>query len=457
MARRSFLVRSAPVVAAALAAAACGTRLPSRAFTTTTSSAPRVATGGATTSTGGNPASDVGVTADEVRVGLIVSRTSPLGAETFSGPMYGARAYFDGLNLRGGVHGRKVKVIVCDDGSTGAGNRTCVRKLIDHDKVFAFAGNSIFQYAGAPYVSQQGVPDVGGQPIGNAYDQYQHLYNIYGTDVPRDGKVGFDGKLYGGTEVYRWVKEALGAKTAGVVSYNQSDSQRFAAYTEQGLRVEGFSVVPEQVDFAVPNWDAVAADMKAHHVEVVFDALDTTGNVRLCRAMDAANMKVKAKVLTVQSWGESVRSDYSASPTCRNSLYATANDLNYMDTRYPVVAQFRGDMRRSFPDRADRLSMWEEEGWASAQWLTDAMSSCGAQLTRACVEAYMNRPVPYDGHGLLTPRNFVVNQHPGGTEHNCLNVAQWQDAAFGGKGGWVTKTPDMQHTCYDVPSIAYSP
>src|SRR5690606_10049847 len=86
-----------------------------------------------TTTTNGNPASDVGVTSDEIHVGIIVSKTSPLGSETFSSPMYGARAYFESLNERGGINGRTVKVTVCDDGATGAGNRRCARQLIEDD------------------------------------------------------------------------------------------------------------------------------------------------------------------------------------------------------------------------------------------------------------------------------------------------------------------------------------
>jgi branched-chain amino acid transport system substrate-binding protein len=131
-------------------------------------------------------------------------------------------------------------------------------------------------------------------------------------------------------------------------------------------------------------------------------------------------------------------------------------DRNYMDVQYPPVAQFRAEIKAAFPDREDRLSMWELEGWASAQWLTDAMTSCGADLTRRCVEDYMNRPVDYDGHGLLVPRNFIVEPTPAPTQHNCLNVAQWQDSAYGGQGGWVTRAPDMNTTCFDVPAVAYS-
>jgi branched-chain amino acid transport system substrate-binding protein len=443
-------IRTVAVVTFAFILTACGTRLPDSAFTTTT------VAGAPTSAASTNPASDVGVTPTDVRVGLIVSKTSALGSETFSPPMYGALAYFKALNERGGVAGRTIDVDECDDSGTGAGNRNCVHKLVDDDKVFAFAGNSIYQYVAAAEVNDKDVPDIAGQPIGNAYDQYQHLYNLYGAVYPRNGKVGYDGKLYGGTEVYRYFKTTLGTKTAAVVSYNQADSQRFADLIVRGLQAEGYSVVSEQVDFAVPNFDAVAADMKAHGVDSVFDSLDAAGNVNLCNAMDSAGLAVKAKVTTVQSWDETVRSQYAEAPTCRNSLYATSMDRNYTDTQYPAVAQFRAEIQAAYPDRADLLSMWELEGWASAQWLTDAMTSCGANLTRACVEAYMNRPVDYDGHGVLIPRNFIVEPTPTPTQHNCLNVAQWQDSAYDGKGGWVTRVPDMNTNCFDVPAVAYS-
>jgi len=462
---RPVAVRPVALLLATVLLAACGTRTASSSFTADSTMGPagsQPPAGGPTTTPGGpaNPASDVGVTPTEVRVGLIVSKTSPLGAETFSGPMYGALAYLQSLNGRGGVHGRTVRVIVCDDGATGVGNRECARKLIEGDKVFAFAGNSIFNYAAASYVSDKAVPDVGGQPISPAYDKYPHLYSIYGSDSPRTGQyVGHNGKLSGGTEVYRHFKVALGAHVAGVVYYNQSDSQRFADLTVAGLQKEGYDVVREQVDFAVPNFDAAAIDMRAHRVDTVFDALDTTGNVSLCKAMDAAHLAVKAKVGTVQNWTDTVRADFASSPVCRSSLYATANNLNYMDTEFPVVAQLRSDLRTAFPNREDRLSMWEVEGWASAQWLTDAMTACGADLTRACLEAYLERPVDYDGHGLLTTRNFVVSSDANAfrPSHNCLSVAQWQDSAYGGRGGWVTRTPGRTFVCYVVPTVPYSP
>jgi len=420
----------------------CGTRLPASAFTQ------------AAASPGGGSVD--GISATTIRVGMIDSVTSPLGVDAFSGPGYGARAFFDALNAAGGVNGRKIRVDQCDDSGSGLGNQQCVHKLIDNDQVFAFAGNSVFDYAGAAYVGSHDVPDIGGEPIDNAYDQYPHLYSIYGSDEPRQGTVGWNGRLYGSTEVYAYFKQRFGAHVAAVVSYNQPDSIRFAQYMANGLRAAGYAVIDEQVDFALPNFAAVASDMKTRGVQLVFDAIDTNGNGRLCAAIDQSGLNLVAKVTTVQSWDQTVAATYAAAPRCRNVLYATSVDRSYADAQYPAVAAFRAAMQKYFPDRQDKLSMWELEGWASAQWLTDAIGSCGSSVTRACVEQFMNRPQPYDAHGLLIPTDFVPVP-PASTARACLNVARWQDSADGGKGGWVTQVPDMTTNCFTGPVISYAP
>jgi branched-chain amino acid transport system substrate-binding protein len=436
--------RAVALVAGALVllASACGTRVSSSQFTP----GPLEGSSQPTPSTPSNA----------IRIGLVVSKTSPLGPETFSGPMYGALAFFDALNAHGGLNGRQVKVFVCDDQGSGSGNQTCVHQLIDNDHIVAFGGNSIFTYAGAPYVNAKGIPDVGGYPFSTAYDTYKQLYSITGSTTPRNGTLGFDGKVYGGTEVFHWAKAKLGVHTAAVVYYNQAESQRYANYLAKGLAVEGYRVVLEQVDFALPNFDSVVLDMKARGVDSVFDAMDSTGNQALCTAMDSAHLTVKAKVTNEQNWTATVGSDYSGSPACRNSIYATSTALSYEDTQYPQVAAFRKAMASYFPDRQNKLNQLGVEGYASAQWLTDAMLSCGSNITSKCIDDYMNRPVLYDAHGLIVPENFVVSTKPSAPSHNCLSVAQWQDSAQGGKGGWVTRSASP-FDCFTVPTVAYSP
>ncbi|MFE5487202.1 ABC transporter substrate-binding protein [Streptomyces sp. NPDC056527] len=407
--------------------AACGSRLPERAFETRPT---------ATFPSGGEP----------LRIGVITSATSPVGGDAFTGTRDGARAWFDALNARGGLNGRRVEVVTCDDGGSGVGNNECVHKLIDERKVFALVATTALDYAGAPLVAKAGVPDIGGQPLTPAYDTYPHLYGIYGSLAPRTGTVpGWDGVLYGGTEVYRFFKREHGARTAAVVAYNQAASTAYARMISDGLRAEGYKVVDEQVDFALPNFRAVAADLKAQGADLVFDAMDTHGNARLCEAMEALDVRVTAKVTNVQNWSSTVPRDYAASPACRDALFVTGASRNYEDTGHQAVREFRAAM-------GDRpLSQWQLEGWAAAMWFTDAALSCGDRLTRACVEEFVNRPEPYTARGLLLPVRFEKLAEPPKTRHTCLSVARWQDGR-----GWVSQG-EMTTNCATVPQLGYRP
>ncbi|MGW8764612.1 ABC transporter substrate-binding protein [Streptomyces sp. NPDC055815] len=426
--------RAAEALAALLLAvlltllAGCGSRLPERAFETRPTVNP----------SGGEP----------LRVGIITSTTSPVGGETFTGPRDGARAWFDALNARGGLDGRRIEVETCDDGGSGVGNNACVHRLVDERGVFALVATTALNYAGAPLVARAGVPDIGGQPLTPAYDTYPHLYGIYGSSAPRTGRApGWNGTLYGGTEVYHWFREKLGARTAAVVSYNQAASAAYARLVARGLRAEGYRVVEEQVDFALPNFRAVAADLRAEHVDLVFDAMDTHGNVRLCEAMETLGVRVAAKVTNVQNWNAAVPRDYARAPGCRASLWVTGSSRNHQDTGQPAVREFRTAMGTRPP------SQWQLEGWAAAMWFTDAARSCLARgaLTRGCVEEFMNRPEPYTARGLLLPVRFERLPRPPTSRNTCLSVARWQDGR-----GWVSQG-DMTGNCANVPQLGYRP
>ncbi|MEU5985721.1 ABC transporter substrate-binding protein [Streptomyces sp. NPDC047434] len=427
---RAAETAAALLLAALLAlATACGSRLPESAFETRPT---------ATSPSDGEP----------LRIGIISSATSPVGGDAFTGPRDGARAWFDALNARGGLDGRRVEVVTCDDGGSGVGNNECVHRLIDERKVFALVATTAFDYAGAPLVSRAGVPDIGGQPLTPAYDTYPHLYGIYGSSAPRTGAApGWHGVLYGGTEIYRWFERETGARTAAVVSYNQAASAAYARLVTQGLRAEGYRVVDEQVDFALPNFRAVAADLKAQGADLVFDALDTHGNTRLCEAMDEVGVHVTAKVTNVQNWSSTVSRDYAKSPVCRNTLWVTGSSRNYADEHHPAVREFREAMGEG------PVSQWQLEGWAAAMWFTDAARSCLAEgsLTRACVERFVNRAEPYTARGLLLPVRFERLPEPPKTRHTCLSVARWQDDR-----GWVSQG-DMDTDCATVPQLGYRP
>ncbi|MEU6806338.1 ABC transporter substrate-binding protein [Streptomyces neyagawaensis] len=432
MRRRSRVAETVAAALLLLLTAACGSRLPESDFEDRSTAPPATGRAGA-----------------PIRVGIITSATSPVGGDAFTGPRDGAKAWFTALNARGGIDGREVEVRECDDGGSGVGNNECVHQLVEEDRVVALVATTALDYAGAPRVSHARVPDIGGQPIGPAYDTYPHLYGIYGSLAPRDGTTGWDGKQYGGTEVYRYFKREHGARTAAVVSYNQAASAAYARLIVDGLKAEGYEVVTEQLDFALPNFRAAAADIEERGADLVFDAIDGHGNARLCAAMDEVGAEVTAKVTHVQNWTSTVAEDYADAPRCRNALWATGSSRNYEDTGQAAVREFR-----DATEGLETHSQWQLEGWAAAMWFTDAARSCAATeegVTRACVDRFMNRDEPYTADGLLLPVRFERLAEPPATRRTCLSVGRWQDGR-----GWVSQG-DMNQNCFVVPQLPYRP
>ena len=85
-----------------------------------------------------------GVTDSQVLLGQSVALTGPaqqLGLDM----QQGARLYFDAVNSRGGVHGRKIVLKTLDDGYEATRAVENTKKLINEDRVFA-----LFGYVGTP-------------------------------------------------------------------------------------------------------------------------------------------------------------------------------------------------------------------------------------------------------------------------------------------------------------------
>ncbi len=77
-----------------------------------------------------------GVTADEVVIGSHTDLSGPFAA--FGAPATkAAQLYFDEVNARGGVHGRKIRFVVEDHGYQVPKAVQAVNKLVNRDKVFA--------------------------------------------------------------------------------------------------------------------------------------------------------------------------------------------------------------------------------------------------------------------------------------------------------------------------------
>ena len=82
-----------------------------------------------------------GITEDTIKVGMIADLTGPMafiGQEVSAG----ARLYLQHVNEQGGVHGRRIELIVEDDSYQPSRTVVAARKLLDLDQVLCFLGNT---------------------------------------------------------------------------------------------------------------------------------------------------------------------------------------------------------------------------------------------------------------------------------------------------------------------------
>jgi branched-chain amino acid transport system substrate-binding protein len=140
-----------------------------------------------------------GVTPTEIKLGGTFPLSGPAAAFGTLGP--GARAYFEYVNARGGVHGRRIRLELRDDGYEPARTVQLTRQLVQEDGVFAIFASvgTANNIAIRPFLNQLRVPQLfvgdGSSALGRGYRRYPWTMGylpsyvgegaIYGRNVAR--------------------------------------------------------------------------------------------------------------------------------------------------------------------------------------------------------------------------------------------------------------------------------
>jgi branched-chain amino acid transport system substrate-binding protein len=181
------------------------------------------------TPAGAKPANDPGVTANSILLGGTVPLTGEAAAFGTVGP--GAKAYFDYVNGKGGVNGRKIDYRYYDDAYNPAQTVQLTRKLVEQDRVFAVFGSvgtannlAIRDYLNAQKVPQLFVAD-GSQQIGRSHARYPWTMgflmsyrgegNVYGKTIVRTRPRAKLAVLYENTDLGRDMLTGLTRAIAG--------------------------------------------------------------------------------------------------------------------------------------------------------------------------------------------------------------------------------------------------
>lgn len=176
-----------------------------------------------------------GVTAKRILLGGTVPLSGEASAFGSVGP--GAKAYFDYVNSKGGVHGRKIEYRYYDDAYKPAQTVQQTRRLVERDEVFAIFNSVGTDHNAAiqPYLNAKGVPQLfvgdGSQAVSQPrrypwtmgfLQSYLGEGAIYGRHLARTASTARVGILYEntalGTEMTKGLERWIAGKGPRVVA-----------------------------------------------------------------------------------------------------------------------------------------------------------------------------------------------------------------------------------------------
>jgi branched-chain amino acid transport system substrate-binding protein len=335
-----------------------------------------VASAGAGAATRAEP----GVTASTILVGGTVPLSGEAAAFGTVGP--GAKAYFDYVNSRGGVNGRKIEYRYYDDGYNPAQTIQLTRRLVEQDGVFAIFNSvgTANNLAIRDYLNAQKVPHLfagdGSQALGGTSGRYpwtvgflpsyQGEGSVLGRDVVRTASDARIGVLYENTELgkdmNRGLSRAVAGKTARIVSsvaYELTATDVVSQVSQ--LKASGADTL---MLFATPKY--------------VIQAIVAAKKLGWKPRLYLASVSIEPSIMAI------ARANAPELTRGARAIAFVKNPNDPVWRKDPTVALYRSILKRFAPG-AKPTDVYHWYGMAVAWTMVDVLRRAGANPTRAGV------------------------------------------------------------------------
>jgi branched-chain amino acid transport system substrate-binding protein len=350
-----------------------------------------------------------GVTKSTIKIGGTFPLTGP--AALYSVIPKAENAYFQYVNARGGVNGRKINFKVYDDGYNPANTVPLAKKLVEQDKVFAVYGSlgTAPTLATRDYLNKAKVPQVlvatGDSYWGAQYKKYPWT-------------IGFQPDYPGESRVYgEFIKSKVPQAKIGVLMQDDAYGQNYYNGLIQGLGAAKSKIVD------VEKYDATQTDVSQQVVKL------KAAGATVFALFALPTQTITALVVATKVGWHPVTfiNNVSSSPTfmaiaqksgadVTNDITATyVNDVwNNPDT---ASAKLYKTILAKYDKGADPLDANNVYGVASAWTFVKALSMAGKNPTRASLMnafTHLNakNPFLYPGVSLATTptERFPIDQ-----------------------------------------------
>jgi branched-chain amino acid transport system substrate-binding protein len=426
-------------VALATLAAACG-----NAGSKGDSSASDTTAGGGTATTVKNddftkkvPVKAPGVTDSTIRVGSIVSKTNPLGTDVgiFND---GIDAYFNFVNAKGGIYGRKLALTSKRDDQT-ANNATEAEAMLTQDNVYAaFIASELF--TGSKVLAKAGIPTYGW----NINAEWAGPTNFFPNVAPQC----FEGcGLL--PHVTPWLAEQTKAKRVAVLGYSVPQAASCVNGNVDNFKKFGKDVGAQVVysdsslSFGQTDFSAQVAKMKSAKVDFLVTCMDFNGDYAVAKEMGLQGIRDNVTFDHANLYNpEFVKANAAA---LEGGIVLTEIAATEHQPPAPGVKEYL-DYAKANNLKVTEMTM---EGWIAAREFVDSLKAAGPDFTWKNLLAAWNQQTAYTAGGWLIPVDWTRQHHDPAdgvqyqSQFECANFVKIEKGAFvpvyddGGAKPWV--------------------
>jgi ABC-type branched-subunit amino acid transport system substrate-binding protein len=351
-----------------------------------------------------------GVTDNEIRVGNLMPYSGSL--EVFGAIGKAEAAYFDLLNERGGINGRKVRFISYDDKSDPASALALTRNLVEEDKVLLVFGSfgTPGNFAVRKYLNDNGIP----QLFVASGDDYLSDPSSFPWTMGWQPSFREEGRIYA-----NYIQAFYPGKR--IVALWQND--HFGREVIKGLE-DGLGPIARMIRVDI------AYDLKDEHLDTHVSILKRSGAEILVFAGVPANAAKVIGLAADLNWRPVFIMNQMASsiatglkPAGPEKAAGVITAAYLKDADDPAWKQEQGGADwQSFLDKYRQAGGRDESaamfGYAAAETLAQVLRQCGDNLSRENVMKEAAALREYQGSALLPgirintgPSNFRPIKH----------------------------------------------
>lgn len=341
-----------------------------------------------------------GVTANSVKVGVMMPRTGPL-APFYIGFDSGVQLRIDQENAKGGVNGRKIITAPYDDQSNGQIQPSVGTKAIDSDGnfgiVIASGAETMF-----PAMKAAGVPIVG--PANTA---------PFGSDRNAFGASGAPAFTVSSTATADKLKE-LGATKIAVINGVSASSNGNGNAAWASLPLAGLQQTLRIADAPPTSFDAtsIALRLKQAGVDGIYFTSVTETGISVLQALKNQNIQMKAVTLpgasdpvVVKQLGSLLDGVISATTTTPLTI------------KKPAIRTFVNSMNAK---GVNPYAFFPAAGYVSGDLLVKGLKAAGKCPSRTSFIENTRKIKSFNGAGLLpAPISFTPGLTPNGDPAKC--------------------------------------